>query len=206
MQRGGECVQRIDLLLLRGQLLLLDAGLILLRQNLLIQPAVLGKQHHAQHRQTRGHRPREPRQQTGFPFRQRNYFLLLGHPTKNFGAQLRRRFDAWNGTGQRTRRHAQTSDIRLQFGISVQFLFEFARLIRRQRAEDVQRGLLFHAFVNHSKPSSWSRNFSRPRRMRALMVPSGSFNFFEISSCVRPEKYASSMAWRCSAGSSPMAD
>src|SRR5262249_54581832 len=79
-----------------------------------------------------------------------------------------------------------------------------ARLLGIERAQRVERRQLAEALgpVGHSgslvSAPSCLRSASMPRRMRVLTVPSGSSSTAAISAWVRPWKYASSIASRCS--------
>ena len=73
----------------------------------------------------------------------------------------RRRLGQGHRAGQGAGGRAQPRDIFLQFRVGIHGLLKGMRLLRRQGAQHMQRGLLFHALINHSRPSSWSRSFSR---------------------------------------------
>ena len=76
------------------------------------------------------------------------------------------------------------------------------------RAQDVAGGVVdpgafeevAHGMTSR-RPPSCARIFSRPRRMRPLIVPIGVSSIEAISVCVKPPKYASSITRHCSAGS-----
>src|SRR5579883_1161909 len=71
---------------------------------------------------------------------------------------------------------------------------------RAEFAECVKRRLFLLLFGHLAFSGKLSRNLRSPRRIRALIVPSGSLSRSAICGCVSPRKKASSMAWRWSAG------
>src|SRR5438445_1696918 len=81
---------------------------------------------------------------------------------------------------------------------------EAARVLALERVEDVPGDQLVERLVRgaHVRDPAIPRSRSMPSRMRVFTVPSGRPRRAEISLCVIPCRYASSITARCSGGSS----
>ena len=79
-----------------------------------------------------------------------------------------------------------------------QMRLEAREIVAVERAKRVAGRQLAEGLVGraYGRPPMRPRNFSIPRRMRVLTVPSGCFRRADISVWVRPSKYANSMTSR----------
>src|SRR5882724_695732 len=121
---------------------------------------------------------------------------------KHFFPKRRRRQKLASCENEGIRGALQTADQFIEFGVAFQSQFKLLALGGGQRAQRVETGLFLLLLRNHAYACKLLRNFNIPRRIRALIVPSGSFNDSAISKCVFPPKKAISIASRCSDGNS----
>src|SRR5262249_35133566 len=113
---------------------------------------------------------------------------------RNRGSGLRR------AQGKQVGGILETSHHVTKFDVPEQFDLECACLVLGQSAQGVETSQFLFLLGDHTYGCRLSRSFNMPRRMRALIVPKGSFMTSAISGCVKPPKKASSMAWRWSSG------
>ena len=129
---------------------------------------------------------------SGFMFLERHLAPLVGGRIHEFITDLEVPIEPWNWP----RVHHAIRAHRFDLVIDTQRNLERLGLILVQRAERIGRCLFLHGLVDHSTPPRCSRRRSMPRRMRALMVPSGCCSRVAMSLWLSPVKKASSIAMR----------
>src|SRR5262245_11691259 len=127
-------------------------------------------------------------------------FRSGANPMEDLFLESSRRRSLNRANGEQVSGILETPHQLAQFGVAEHFGLECPRLALGQCAQRVEARHFVLLLGDHTYCCRLSRSFNMPRRMRALMVPNGSFMTSAISGCVKPPKKASSMAWRCSAG------